>query len=96
MLYIRRGSTEVGSGAASGSRTHGMVPISFDDELESTMQTVVVEFLDDFSSTGNFQYQFWVRGGNNTMSINRTLEDQNGTTFERASSQVILQEVYMS
>lgn len=100
MFYVKRVNpnssvTEIGSGPGVGSRTPGMVPVTFDNSDSSTMQLAVIDYEDTITQAGVHTYQLWVRGVSASFAFNLTLADSDTTSFERGSSQSFLQELLL-
>ena len=88
---------EIGSALNPGNRFHGIAPIHFDNNEESTMAQISIKFLDEPNAPAGANIQYFIRvfgtGSAGGFSLNRTLLDSNIGTMERATSTVLLKEV---
>jgi hypothetical protein len=85
--------TEIGSGVSAGSRLYGIAAAPYDGDVVSTMSHLSLSYLDSPSTTGACTYKLKAYADSaSTLYLNRTATDANSTTYERASSRMILQE----
>lgn len=92
-FYLTRNGTEVGSAAAAGSRTVGIIPVAYDANNASTISQATIAFLDTVPTAGATEYKFKVRGSNVEFYLNRSVTDGDSAGYIRASSTIILQEI---
>ena len=96
---LKRGTTQIGNPAASGSRTINIGGISmgyYADDNQSTIDNASFQYFDTSRSSGTSQitYQVTLRNTtNSTFALNRTISDVNSAGYERLTSNVTILEV---
>ena len=98
--FFRRGSTKIGGGVASGNRpsimaTHGTNYIqSGNYDAGSTPETINMFHIDSPSSVSQQTYTIGYRQESaGTLYVNRTLQDNDASSRERGSSEIIVMEI---
>jgi hypothetical protein len=85
--------TEIGSGVSAGNRLYGIAAAPIDGEGASAMSHLSLSYLDSPATTDECTYKLKAYADSaSTLYLNRTATDGNSTTYERASSRMILQE----
>lgn len=90
-IKLIRGSTEIGSGAAAGSRTTAIG--SYRHQQVNNQSCLVINYLDSPSSVASTTYKLQGLVDFGTMYINRGIDDSDNTSFARTSSTITLQEI---
>jgi hypothetical protein len=98
LLFFRvyRGATEIGSGAAAGSRPTLMGASYVASSDGGTITTAAGHHLDSPASTSSLTYSVYLvnqSGSTQTLGLNRTPVDPNGSVGARTSSQITVMEV---
>jgi hypothetical protein len=98
LLFFRvyRGATEIGSGAAAGSRPTLMGASYVASSDGGTITTAAGHHLDSPASTSSLTYSVYLvnqSGSTQTLGLNRTPVDPNGSVGARTSSQITVIEV---
>jgi hypothetical protein len=85
--------TEIGSGTSSGNRLYGIAAAPYDSDVVSTMAHLSISYLDSPATTSACTYKLKAYADSAVnLFVNRTVTDSDSTTYERASSRMILQE----
>jgi hypothetical protein len=93
-FYIARGSTPIGRGAASGSRTQ-VGGCYYTGASGFPMGTIVMEFLDTPATTSATTYNvyMWTSAGSSVTKVNASSDDTNSALYPRASSTISVFEI---
>ncbi len=89
---------DVGLPAIAGNRNVGLAPAPYDTDVSATMQNIFIQCFDQPSTTNTITYRFYFKPnviGNNDRNfyLNRTLNDTNDTSHERAASNINIFEI---
>jgi hypothetical protein len=94
VIYMKRGTTEIGSAATAGNRVVGHVSVPFDSDNASTLAAVSIEYIDSPATTSATTYSFHVRMNSSAVvTLNRTINDTDTNIHERATSTAIAEEI---
>ena len=95
---LQRGSTDIGSAAAAGTRNFGMaiVAVGFSEGVndDSTPESCFYSYIDSPATTSAVTYSATIRHiTTQTLYNQRTVADNDGVGFERLTSTIILEEI---
>ena len=89
---------ELGVPTSAGNRVNGIKVMSYDVDFNSTQSIVSICFVDSPGSAASVSYRIKAYSNNasdnDNLYINRSVTDTNNSQFSRATSQVILQEIF--
>lgn len=90
MMYLKRDGVEIGSAAAAGSRSYGLIPIFYDTQNQNTPFQQVPIYLDAPATTSAITYSWHIRRASALpVSLNGGLSDTDITSAERGVSTII-------
>ena len=95
-FFFRRGTTTIGVGSASGSRSPVMVMnlSNYFNNAGTTPETASLYHVDSPTSVSQQTYYIGVRANNSsTIYVNRTVDDTDNNGNERGSSAIIAMEI---
>jgi hypothetical protein len=97
-FILFRDSTEIGSNtdATPSSRNYGIAPVRTSGNNTNFLGQTVIEYVDTPPAAGTYSYKLkaYYRASALTIHLNKTSADADNNAAERASSSVILQEIF--